>query len=212
VTIFMKLFSNSDFQARVAENGQPARFESFPLNDFLGKLNGKFLLVGTHEHNIELIKKFRDKSGIIIFDAHASALPGVHDSFLRRITEILPSSRIILVGVREFSIAEHTFLKESKIRYFSMQSVHENIVGVCDTVMENANPWIACHVFISLDVLDPAFVSVPRPSVGGMTSRELIYFVQRLRFLRNYTSAGIVDFENSIQLAEKLLCELAVQQ
>jgi len=209
--MFMKLFSNTEFSSKVAENGQPARFELLPLTDFLTKITGKFLAAGTREHNLELITKFCDKTGIIIFDAHVSALPGVHDAFLRRIAELLPPSRIILVGVREFSLAEHAFLKELKIRYFSMQAVHENIAGVCDTVMENANPWLQCHVLISLDVVDPAFVSVSKPAVGGMTSRELIYFVQRLRFLRNYTSAGIVDFENDLPLAEKVLSELAVQ-
>ena len=206
----MRLFSNYEFQSKTAENGQPARFELFQLNDFLTKLPVKFILAATRNENLELIKRFKEKVGIIIFDAHIGMLPGVHDAFLRRVTELIPSNRIILVGLREFSLAEHTFLKELKIRYFSMQAVNENIVGVCDTVMENANEWQHCHVFISFDVVDPAFVTVPRPSVGGMSSRELIYFVQRLRFLRNYTSATVVDFEQCISLAEKVLTECAV--
>ena len=207
----MRLFSNVPLQPRVAENGQPARFELFPIKpDFIEKINGKFLLAADREVNLEIIKKFREKIGIIIFDAHVGALPGVHDSFLRRVSEVVPPNRSIVVGVREFSSAEHAFLKELKIRYFSMQAVHESITTVCDTIMENANNWQMCHVFISFDVVDPAFVAVPKPAVGGMTSRELLYFVQRIRHLRNFVSTGIVDFENAVPLAEKVLSEFAV--
>lgn len=207
----MRLFSSyAEFQPRVAENGQPARFELFSLTDFISKINGKFLLASNREENLEIIKKFKDKIGIIVFDAHIGVLPGIHDAFLRRVAELLPPHKIILVGVREFSLAEHTFLRELKIKYFPMQAVHESISAVCDAVMENANSWPHCHVLISLDVVDPAFVSVPRPAVGGMTSRELLYFVQRLRFLRNYSSAGLVDFEKSVPLAEKILTECSI--
>lgn len=207
----MRLFSSyPQFQPRVAENGQPARFELFSLNEFISKITGKFILAGTREENLEIIKKFKDKIGIIIFDAHIGVLPGIHDAFLRRVAELLPSHKIILVGLREFSLAEHTFLKELKIKYFPMQAVHESISAVCDAVMENANGWPMCHVLVSLDVVDPAFVQVDRPAAGGMTSRELIYFVQRLRFLRNYHSAAIVDFEKNVPLAEKILTECSI--
>jgi len=65
--MFMRLFSNTEFSSKVAENGQPARFELLPLTDFLTKITGKFLAAGTREHNLELITKFCDKTGIIIF-------------------------------------------------------------------------------------------------------------------------------------------------
>jgi len=151
--------------------------------------------------------------GVIIFDAHVGALPLdlSHDSFLKHLIDIIPPERIILVGLRDLTLEEHFFLRENKIRFFSMQSMTmESISSSCDGLMESAKDWPACYVSISLDVLDPAFAKVKKPSPGGLTTRELIYFIQRLRLLRNFLAADVTDFEKSLPLASKLLSELAV--
>ena len=88
----------------------------------------------------------------------------------------------------------------------------ESLANVCDGVMESANHWPACYVSISLDVLDPAFAKVDKPSPGGLSTRDLIYFIQRLRLLRNFLAADIVDFQQSPDIANKLLSELAVSK
>jgi arginase len=201
----------------VAENGQLAKFEIFKSanHDELAMMAraGPFLLAGDRAASLAVLKEISQKGvGIIIFDAHVGALPlpAAHDSFLKQLVDIIPSERIILVGVRDLTLEELSFLKQHNIRNFSMQSMTmESMQAVCDGVMEVAKEWPSCYVSISLDVLDPAFAKVEKPSPGGLTVRELLYFFQRLRMLRNFLAADIVDGEDS-SLLSKLLSELAV--
>jgi len=177
---------------------------------------GSFLMLGVRAATLTVLKQLNEKdAGIIVFDAHVGALPikPSHDSFLYHAIDILPKNRIILVGMRSLSVEEAQFLKIHNIRYFSMHSLMmESIQHVCDTIMETANSWGATYVSISLDVLDPAFATVDKPAVGGLTTRELLYFAQRLRLLRNFLAADIVEYAQAWPIAEKLLSELAVRQ
>src|SRR3990172_346089 len=203
----------------VAENGQLAKFDISRVDSLehlaLMVRAGNFLLLGDRTASFTVLKEISQKgTGVIIFDAHVGALPMElsHDSFVRHLSEFIPSERIILVGVRDLTLEELSFLKQHNIRYFSMQSMTmESMQAACDGMMELASQWPSAYVSISLDVLDPAFANTNNPSPGGLTTRELLYFVQRLRMLRNFLAADVVDFEKAPELAEKLLSELAVR-
>ncbi len=203
----------------VAENGQLAKFdisrvETADENLALMARAGNFLLLGDRAASFTVLKEISQKgAGVIVFDAHVGALPvpSSHDSFLKHLIEVMPPERIILVGVRDLTLEEFSFLKQHNIRSFSMQSMTmESMSAVCDGMMEIASQWSSTYISISLDVLDPAFAIVEKPSSGGLATRELLYFVQRLRMLRNFLAADVVDFEKSPDLAAKLLSELSV--
>jgi len=105
---------------------------------------------------------------------------------------------VILVGGHYLSGSEREFLKARNIRFFSLHSVvQEGIANVCDGLMECARGWPSLHVCISLSILE-----LP----GGLSVRELLYFLQRLRMLKNYSSANVIG--SSSALAAKLLAEL----
>jgi arginase family enzyme len=203
----------------VAENGQLAKFdisrvETADENLSLMARAGNFLLLGDRSASFAVLKEISQKgAGVIIFDAHIGALPVPlsHDSFLKHLVEVIPPERIILVGFRDLTLEEFSFLKQHNIRNFSMQSMTmESMSAVCDGVMEVASKWASTYISISLDVLDPAFATVGKPSPGGLAARELLYFIQRLRMLRNFLAADVVDFESSPELSAKLLSELSV--
>ncbi len=202
----------------VAENGQLAKFDisrvDNPENLALMVRAGNFLLLGDRTASFTVLKEISQKgAGVIIFDAHVGALPVElsHDSFVKHLIDIIPPERIILVGLRDLTLEEFSFLKQHNIRYFSMQSMTmESMSAVCDGMMEIASLWASTYISISLDVLDPAFARVSKPSPGGLSTRELLYFIQRLRMLRNFLAADVVDFEKAEELAAKLLSELAV--
>jgi arginase family enzyme len=215
----MKLLIAGDFKVEplVAENGQLASFEILKIDtcqsEQLAMASGNFLMLGKREDSFAVLKQLSSKVGVIVFDAHVGALPlpVSHDSFLKNLTGIIPPERIILVGLRDLTLEEFVFLKQHKIRYFSMQSMtFESMTASCDGIMEIAKEWPSTYVSISLDVLDPAFAKVDKPSAGGLSTRELLYFIQRLRMLRNFLAADVVDAESGLQLASKLLSELAV--
>ncbi len=202
----------------VAENGQLPAFEVTRVTTHadlpLLAQAGNFLLLGDRASSFAVLKELSSKGvGIVIFDAHVGALPLdlSHDSFLRHLIDIIPAERILLVGTRDLTLEETAFLKQHKLRSFSMQSMTmESMSAACDGIMEIAKEWSVSYVSISLDVLDPAFAKVSKPSPGGLTTRELLYFVQRLRMLRNFLAADVVDTEFSPELSSKLLSELAL--
>ena len=60
--------------------------------------------------------------------------------------------------------------------------------------METARQWPALYISIDIDAVDPAFA----PGTGyiepaGLTSRELIYLVQRFKLLKNLKMVDLVE-------------------
>jgi arginase family enzyme len=122
---------------------------------------------------------------------------------------------ILLVGVRNYPenvsslIARH-HIKSYTMREISFEGLHET----CDAVMAASRTFKNLCVCIDLRVLDPAFAPGIISEPGGLTTRELIYFMQRLRLLKNLR-LGILfnDMHDSspelVILAAKILAELA---
>ena len=88
--------------------------------------------------------------------------------------------------------------------------------AICDTIMAAAKNFDALYLSIDLDAVDAAFApGLTYPEVGGLTSRELLYFLHRLKKLKNLKAADIVELNpdkdsNNITalLAAKLVVEL----
>jgi len=134
-------------------------------------------------------------TGVILFAANAELLKEVN------------KDNVILVGAHSLTGHDREFIRAKNIRYFSMQSMTmEGMANICDTIMEHAHQWPNLHMAISSSVLDSAFSEDGHP--GGFSTRELLYFLQRLRLLKNYTTASVVG--ESSPLTTKLLAELAV--
>ncbi len=128
------------------------------------------------------------QTGVILFDSTGELLrPLGHFS-------------IILVGGHQMSGQEREFVKARNIQVFQTSSVlQEGIANICDAVMEAANKWPQLHVCVNLPVLGQ--------QTGGLTTRELLYFLQRLRVLKNYSTASVIG--KSSPLTAKLLSELS---
>lgn len=117
----------------------------------------------------------------------------------------------IFCGVREWSAHEHALA--SPVRTFTMANVsRDGLHEVLDAVMANAREWQNAHLIVHAGILDPAFLpGLPDPSPGGLTSRELLYAIQRLRRLKNLSSAEIIHAGDSDALSEKLIAKLAAE-
>lgn len=80
---------------------------------------------------------------------------------------------------------------------FSMHElVQEGVPQVCDALMVAARRFEKVVIVISLTVLDRAFTS--EGSVGGLTIRELLYFLMRLRLVKNIVGWCIVGKDERI--------------
>ena len=162
--------------------------------------------------------------GIIIFDAHpdcSAAYRTSHEDLLLALVKerIIRPENILLVGVRSFTRDELLFLREHRIKQYPMKEIAAEGIGeICDAVMGAAKDFGALYLSVDMDAVDPAFapgVAVPEP--GGLTGRELLYFVQRLRLLKNLRAADVCEVnpvndrdETTVKLAAKLAAELCV--
>jgi len=192
--------------------------EVFSLQEF------PVFLGGDHSITFPIVNEFRKKfsnPGLIIFDAHADAMqefkPATHEDLLRAlISSGFPAKNMIVVGVRNIHPDEKEFMLKHKINRFTAREIFDNINAACDALTESARKFDAIYVSVDIDVLDPAFA----PATGylepaGLSSRELIYMLQRLKLSKNLRAADIVEInptkdinDMTSKLGAKIIAEL----
>lgn len=196
--------------------------QNFPL--FLG---------GDHSISCPLVKAFKSSfaegaggskkgnAGILVLDAHADCMhniePATHEDWLRVLVEQgMKPENIFLVGIRNLELIEVEYLKKKQINCFPMKELAENLHEICDSLMEATRKLDALYLSIDIDAVDPAFA----PATGyiepaGLTSRQLIYLLQRIKLLKNLRAADLVeinpkkDINNmTSKLGAKIIAEL----
>jgi arginase family enzyme len=183
-----------------------------------------FFIGGDHSISYSIVNAFNkieENPLLIIFDAHADCIePGkepTHEEWLRAIVEKgFPGDKIVLISARNFYDDELEFIKENKITLISMDVLQEDLQGVCDLVMERARMSSGFYISIDADCVDPGFApGVAYAEPGGMSSRELIYFLKRLSLLDNFKGADVVEINPdkdvngiTVKLGAKLLIEM----
>lgn len=167
-------------------------------------------------------KKFRNP-GLVVFDAHPdlenSFSPPTHEDYLRMLIEeghVRPEN-VVLVGTRSFDTNELEFLKSHKIHHFPMRKIAaESLHEVSDTVMSIAKEFGAVYVSIDIDAIDPAFApGTGYLEPGGLTSREFLHFLSRLKNLKNLRAFDLVEINPSkdingltVKLGAKIASEI----
>ena len=189
------------------------------LNEFA------IMLGGDHSITYSSFKAFaanNPDAGLILFDAHADCCEGTknptHEDYIRDLIEegTLKAENLIIIGLRNWHINEMNFLKQNKIMFFDMKKIFElKAEEVCDSVMEIARNWSSLYISIDIDCIDPAFApGTGYLEPGGLTAREMIYFVQRLKLLKNLRMVDLVEVNPkkdvngmTSKLAAKIVCE-----
>ncbi len=189
--------------------------------------NKSVILGGDHSITYASFKAFIQKNpgaGFMVFDAHPDCennfSPPTHEDYLKVLINegYLDPSKVILIGLRSVYKEEIEFLKQKKIKQFTMKQVMEfGAKWVCDTVIDIALEWPGFYLSIDIDAVDPVFApGTGYIEPGGLSSRELIYFVQRLRKMKNYLMSDIVEIcpskdinDITVKLGAKLVAELS---
>jgi len=182
------------------------------------------LLGGDHSVTLPAFKAFsagKENPGLVVFDAHPDFMQpfNTHEDYLRCLIEegFLKPENVVLIGVRNADLEEWRFIKERRITVHSMKDLEmEGLEDCCDAVMENARAWSHFYLSIDIDVLDPAFApGTGYAEPGGLTTRQLLYFIHRLKLLKNLSMADLVEVNPSLDVngltvkaAAKLLVEL----
>lgn len=193
-------------------------FETKPKVIFLG--GDHSVSYSTTKSFLQFCKEEKKQPCLIIFDAHADCLPSSKEpsnrEWLRKLIEYgFPTENILLVGLRSYWKDEIKFLKENKIKILSMASLTEDLHDMCDTLMEFSNGK-QLYVSIDIDVIDPIFApSTAYPETGGLTSRQFLYLIQRIKKIKTLRAVDITEINEkkdkekiTVKLGAKILSEL----
>ncbi|MBI4140285.1 hypothetical protein HY485_00450 [Candidatus Woesearchaeota archaeon] len=134
----------------------------------------------------ELCKKI--KGGIIVFDAHPKL-------FIRLAENNVKNT--LLVGVQHWTYGEYLFLRTNNLYFYPLREISiDGKADVCDAVMSAVKDADRLHVHINESVMDET----------GMSARDLLYFIHRIRLLKSIKS---ISFQcGNISLAVKIMSEL----
>ena len=176
---------------------------------FGAKEEKKIFLSSDIMKSLEHIRHFileKKNPGLIII----SDRPYLHANELVNkilINKILRPHNIIFVGQHIYAKAEHTFITQNKFHSFPMKEISlEGHMEISEAIMSIANKWSHCFLLVDSTCLDS---SIARMNwAGGLSLRELIFFCQRIKRLRNYHAAELVIPAGAKKIAVKLLIEM----
>lgn len=183
-----------------------------------------FFLGGDHSITYPILRAFNkieENPLLIVFDAHADCIlggkyPKPGEQIRKLIENGFDAKKITIIGARNFYKEEIEFLENNKITIIKMDVLREDLDGICDLVMERARSSSGFFISIDIDGVDPAFApGVNYPEPGGISSRDLTYFIKRLSLLENFRGGDIVNINPdkdlngiTIKLGAKLLAEM----
>ena len=197
-------------------------FETFETKTKVVFLGGDHSIsYSTGKAFLEYCKKENKEPCLVVFDAHPDCMEPIdpeiptHEEWLRALIESgFPSENILLVGVRNQDPKEINFLSKNRIKTIHMDKLFQDLENVCDTIMEFASGK-EFYLSLDIDIVDPVFApgtSYSEP--GGLTSRELIYLVQRINKVKSLKAVDIVEVnpegkggELTVKLGAKILSE-----
>ncbi len=187
----------------------------------------KFIaLGGDHSITYSTFKAFAKNNpdaGLLVFDAHPDMMKPfsqpTHENYLRTLIEegILNPQKLVLVALRVFDDEEYAFLEKNNIKFFSMKEIiFEGKENVCDASMSSVKDLKSLYISLDIDSIDPAFApGTGYKESGGLTSREFLYFIQRLKNLKNIKAFDLVEINPEIdinnvtaKLGAKIIAEL----
>jgi arginase len=182
-----------------------------------------FFIGGDHSISYPICKAFNKTQAnplLIVFDAHADCMESnkepTNEEWMRKlIDEGFLGSRIILISTRHLGGEEIGFIKDNNILWIKMDVLRE-LEEICDMIMERARKSSGFYVSVDIDTVDPAFApGTGCLAPGGMSSRDLIYFIRRLSLLENFRGADIVEINPdkdlngmTVKLGAKLIAEM----
>jgi arginase family enzyme len=185
------------------------------------------LLGGDHSITYAGFKAFARKNpgaGLLILDAHPDCEQGTdppsHEDFVRLLVQqgIVAPDRLVHYGLRNFTGNEKQFLDMNKVQYFTMRQIKQaGYSSTVDGMTEIVNGWPALYLSIDIDVADPSCApGTGYLEPGGLSARQLIYIIQRLKLLRNLKMVDIVEVnpkkdinDMTSKLAARLMVELS---
>jgi agmatinase len=145
-------------------------------------LSKKMPVVIGGEHTISqgVVRSLPKSVGVVSLDAHGDLRDEYgggkfsHATVLRRITEIVGTDGVFVLGVRALCGEEVEFIENHKIQHMTPWQMRETgMLEVTKLVREFAGRFNHTYLTVDMDVFDPAFApGVANPEFDGITPSE----------------------------------------
>ncbi|MDP4012697.1 MAG: arginase family protein [Candidatus Nanoarchaeia archaeon] len=207
------------------EDGSQIVFEIDEASEDLDSAEGDIFIGGDHSITHPLFKGFAknfDNPGLIVFDAHPDVYENEkelsHQDWVKFLIDggVLKPENVVLVGIRAADPSEFKWLDNKKIKYFTAADVYGHVEDVCEKLVKFSEKLDGLYLSIDIDVLDPAFApGTGYREPGGLSTRELLYFVKEIKNLKNLKRSDLVEVnpeidtdEMTVKIAAKIVGEL----
>ncbi len=159
---------------------------------------------------------------VVVFDAHLDLRPEYlgyrwsHACTTRRLTEVVGSNNIVIIGVRAASKSEVEDARKLGVKYVtSFDIMRKSIREITNKVKDLTSHCPKIYFSIDMDVIDPAYApGVATPEPEGITPTQLLDVLWRLTDERTL-GADVVEVNPLVDtsditsfLAAKTLIEL----
>ncbi len=179
--------------------------------------NDKILLIGgdhsiTYPAGKAFLQKYKNKSFLIIFDAHTDCMPPMkeptHEEFLAGlIKQGWPTKNILIIGLRKIEPEEQKFLDKHKIKYVS--HYYNNTITQIKKLTINKKIYLS----IDIDAIDPKYApAVNYPEPNGLTKKTFFKLIKTINKNQVPIIIDIVEIvpdkdkkNKTIKLAKKLI-------
>ena len=151
---------------------------------------GKFPVVlgGEHTLTYSTVKAMPENVSLLVFDAHLDMRDTYegrrfsHTTHLRRLTEEISPSRLLMVGVRAISMEELEYARRKGIRYITSQQISKlGFKRALRRLEEYLEKTSSLYISLDMDVLDPAYApAVSNPEPEGLTPTLLLNFLEAI--------------------------------
>jgi len=182
---------------------------------------GDIFIGGDHSITYSLFKSLKSNNkGLIIFDAHLDldnyTNTPTHEDYLRKLIDEkeLNPNNLIIIGARKFWKNEIGFVKENNIKILTPKNLN-NLIDICEVLMENSRKFEELYISIDIDVLDPSIIKgTYYTEPNGLTLKQLLFFLNKLKLLKNLKKIDLVEVnpdiekELTIKTAAKIISEL----
>ena len=160
----------------------------------------KFLIALGGEHSltsglVRAVKEKHKKLSVLQIDAHADlreeyeGTPYSHASVMRRVVEM--GVPVVAVGIRNYSLEEHKFMKKAGIEPISVRELRMNVDWIQE-VMERLTDNV--YVTIDIDGFDPAYApGTGTPEPGGMDWFQVTDLLRATAMFKNIVAADVVE-------------------
>ena len=160
------------------------------------------MIVEIPEKVLQLMKKPAENGNVIHYETGNNPKLIVKKDFIIKNNSLVFSS---FPDSNSLTIGTHT--KKNIKRNIPVSNILNYREQICDGLMERMLQYDELNIYVKLDVLDPSVVDVGQ-DYGGLTARQLIYFLQRLAKLRNLRTVSIQYFTGTERISAKLALEV----